>query len=75
MGKRILGILAAVLAVWAGGMGVFAQENGALTPPSLYAQGAILLDADTGQVLYQKNAHQKLYPASITKIMTCLIAM
>ena len=75
MGKRILGILAAVLAVWAGGMGVFAQENGAQTPPSLYAQGAILLDADTGQVLYQKNAHQKLYPASITKIMTCLIAM
>lgn len=36
---------------------------------------AILIDADTGQVLYEKNADEKRPPASITKIMALLIAM
>jgi serine-type D-Ala-D-Ala carboxypeptidase (penicillin-binding protein 5/6) len=36
---------------------------------------AILMEADTGQVLYEKNADQRMPPASITKIMTLLIAM
>lgn len=36
---------------------------------------AILLEEDTGQVLFAKNADRKLPPASITKIMTLLIAM
>lgn len=36
---------------------------------------AILIDADTGQVLFAKNAEKRLPPASITKIMTLLIAM
>ncbi|MFW6264617.1 MAG: D-alanyl-D-alanine carboxypeptidase family protein [Bacillota bacterium] len=36
---------------------------------------AILIDADTGQVLYEKNADEQLPPASMTKIMTMLIAM
>ncbi len=35
----------------------------------------ILIDAETGQVLYEKNADQELPPASITKIMTLLVAM
>lgn len=39
------------------------------------AQSAILVDAETGQVLYAKNEHQPLPPASITKIMTMLLAM
>jgi len=38
-------------------------------------EAAILIDAGTGQVLYEKNADEKLPPASITKIMTLLIAM
>lgn len=42
--------------------------------PVISAQSAILIDADTGAVLYSKNAHEKLYPASTTKILTCLIA-
>lgn len=42
---------------------------------SLASQAAVLLDADTGAVLYQKNMHQALYPASITKIMTALLAV
>ena len=37
---------------------------------TLASQAAVLMDADTGTVLYQKNMHQVLYPASITKLMT-----
>lgn len=36
------------------------------------AKSAILVDADTGAVLYQKNAYDPAYPASITKIATAL---
>ncbi|NMO96916.1 D-alanyl-D-alanine carboxypeptidase family protein [Paenibacillus lemnae] len=39
------------------------------------ARSAILLDADTGTVIYEKNSHDKLPPASITKIMTMLLTM
>lgn len=42
--------------------------------PSVGAQGAIVLEADTDVILYSKNIHEKLYPASTTKLMTCLIA-
>ena len=43
--------------------------------PDCSAQNAILIDGNTGQVLYEKNADQKCYPASITKIMTALITL
>ena len=43
--------------------------------PRIGAEAAILMDADTGVILYAKNIHEKLYPASTTKIMTCLLAM
>ncbi len=42
--------------------------------PAIGAQSAILLEANTGVVLYAKNIDEKLYPASTTKLMTCLIA-
>ena len=41
----------------------------------LYAGAAVLIDADTGQVLYGKNEHSRMEPASLTKIMTCLLAL
>ena len=44
-------------------------------PLALASQAAVLLDADTGTVLYEKNMHQALYPASITKLMTALLAV
>ncbi len=53
---------------------VIAQEDGP-APPSLYSQAAVLMDADTGQVLWGKNMRQKMYPASLTKVVTCLLAM
>lgn len=43
--------------------------------PSITAKAAILIDAKTGQVLYEKNANDQLYPASTTKILTGLLAI
>ncbi len=42
--------------------------------PAIGAEGAILMDADSGAILYGKNIHEKLYPASTTKLMTALLA-
>ncbi len=46
-----------------------------LTPEDLHAESAILIDAATGTVLFEKNADRAMYPASTTKIMTCLLAL
>ena len=43
--------------------------------PSIGAQAAILMDANTGSILYAKNIHEKLFPASITKLLTTYIAV
>lgn len=43
--------------------------------PEVTAPSAILIDAETGKVLYEKNADEKRYPASTTKIMTGLLAV
>ena len=39
----------------------------------LDAKAGLLIEADTGEILYEKNAHQENYPASLTKIMTALL--
>ncbi len=44
------------------------------TAPAVVAESAVLMDVDTGVILYEKNAHRKQFPASITKILTCLLA-
>lgn len=43
--------------------------------PAVGAQGAILMEAETGTILYEKNIYEHLYPASTTKILTCLIGV
>lgn len=45
------------------------------TSLDLRSEAAILIDAKTGQVLYEKNAKIKMYPASITKIITGIMAI
>jgi len=39
------------------------------------AKAALLADPDTGEVLYARNIHDKLYPASLTKVMTALLVI
>ena len=43
--------------------------------PIIEAKGAVLIDAENGNVIYEKDANKKLYPASTTKIMTALVAL
>ena len=38
--------------------------------PVVSAKSAILMEAETGTVLYAKNIHERLYPASTTKLLT-----
>lgn len=42
--------------------------------PAVVAEGAILMDIDTGVIFYEKNIHERYYPASVTKLLTCLVA-
>lgn len=41
--------------------------------PQIEAQAAVLMDLNTEAILYSKNADTQLYPASITKLLTCLL--
>ena len=43
--------------------------------PLIQAEAAVVIDGETGQVLYNKNMHRRMYPASVTKIMTALLAL
>lgn len=54
-----------------------ADDKNFPAPPfdSLQAKGAVLLDMQSGAVLYGQNPDEKLYPASITKIMTAILAL
>lgn len=47
----------------------------ALEDPAVQAASALLIDAEYDKVLYELNPHQKQYPASITKIMTAMLAL
>ncbi len=49
-------------------------EQNTETDLELSSDAAILMDATTGEILYEKNSNKKEYPASITKIMTALLA-
>jgi D-alanyl-D-alanine carboxypeptidase (penicillin-binding protein 5/6) len=76
--KKIAAIIIALMVI---APPVFAADT--TTPPSgstlpaveVKAKSAILVEAATGTVLYENNAHEKLYPASITKIMTELLVL
>lgn len=43
--------------------------------PSILSKAAVLIDSDSGTVLAEKDANKKMYPASLTKIMTAILAI
>lgn len=55
------------------GLSVWARAEG--TEPEISATSAILVEASTGRVIWEKNADERRSPASMTKIMTCLLAL
>src|SRR5690625_2867634 len=52
---------------------VFGQPQ--TSPPTLISDAAIIIDAKTGKVLFEKESHTKMYPASLTKIATAIYAI
>ncbi|WP_194241261.1 D-alanyl-D-alanine carboxypeptidase family protein [Bacillus fonticola] len=82
MGKRIVTVLLLATFFFAMALpqqGVWAKEstNEEGKQPNLAqnAKSALLIERDSGQVLFQKNQHDRLPPASMTKIMTMLLIM
>lgn len=53
----------------------FSQDALAESEPDVSSDAAILIDAKSGSVLYAKNADEKMYPASLTKIATAIYAL
>lgn len=43
--------------------------------PNIISPSAILMDLKTGKILYEKNINKKMYPASLTKVMTAIITL
>ncbi len=69
MGKRWLGLLLAI-GIFLCSVPVARAEGLEIAAPS-----AVLMDAATGTVLFEKNSREKLAPASVTKVMTLLLVM
>ncbi|MGG0238623.1 D-alanyl-D-alanine carboxypeptidase family protein [Bacillus rhizoplanae] len=77
--KRLIGILVCFMLLLSAVPIGFAQseKKEAETKPKLaeQASSAIVIEQDTGKVLFEKNPNEKLPPASMTKIMTMLLIM
>ncbi len=53
----------------------FAEGQEFEKPTSLFSESVIMMDKETGSVLYNKNSYERMYPASITKIATAIYAI
>lgn len=67
--KKIYLILIAIIVNFIFCIKVFAIE------PNINAKSAISVELSTGKIVYEKNAHEKMYPASTTKVMTALLVL
>lgn len=78
MGKRFYTLILIVMLM--AGTGCFStssaygQSGNSQGPEAVAADSAILVDATTGKILYEKNKDKQEYPASTTKVMTALLA-
>ena len=63
------------LALLLAGLSAVPAEAARVTDPDVEAKAALLIDQKTGAVIYALNEHDELYPASLTKIMTCLLVL
>ena len=68
--KRLFAVLLAVVIIGASAVSASALGEGDISAPA-----AVLMDADTGKILYEKNAHEQRACASITKVMTLTLVM
>ena len=73
MYRRFLSILLSMSLLIFSPVRVRAQDVPAES--ELYAKSAVLMDADSGRILYEKNGHEAMANASTTKILTCIVAL
>ena len=69
--KKFIGVFLAIILIISQSTLVFADKNGANL--NLKCKSAVLMDVTSGKVLYEKDCHEKLPPASVTKVMTMLL--
>ncbi len=70
MKRIIVSVCTAVLIAGNAGLNVYAVEE-----PEISAKAAVLISADTGEIVYSLNCNQKLPMASTTKIMTTMLCL
>lgn len=69
--RKILAVALVLILVLSGHTSVYAEGD----LPEVHTQALVLVDSNTGEVLYGKNEKQQMYPASTTKIMVALLAL
>lgn len=78
--KQIIAVLLTALLLSSTALAVIPEDYSTKTPEileagHLYGTSCIVIDATTGRVLLEKNSNERRYPASTTKIMTCIVAL
>lgn len=66
-GKKIFSLFVLLL--------MFFSNLGFAIEPTVASSAAILVESSTGKILYEKNAYEKMYPASTTKVMTAILIL
>lgn len=73
MYRRIIAVILCLIFFLQSGVTIYASETPKET--ELYAKSAVLMDGDSGRILYEKNGYEAMANASTTKILTCIIAL
>lgn len=73
--KKILSVLLCLSVLFLCALPAAAAEDLPPMQVEIEAKAGLLMDADSGEVLMAQNAHERLYPASVTKIMTLLLVV
>ncbi|PFJ17567.1 D-alanyl-D-alanine carboxypeptidase [Bacillus cereus] len=83
--KKILAFIIVISLFFLTPMTLYAEANVEVNPeqvapppkegPNVFSQFAATIDAKTGDVLYDKNAHHRAFPASMTKVLTAILLM
>lgn len=73
--KRLASIMVAMSLAIMPMSKAYGNDKDKNAPMNISSKSAILMDVSSGQILYEKNAHDKLPPASVTKVMTMLLCM
>ena len=73
--KRLSMKIAAVVLILTMGLSTVTAYGASVTRPSISAKSAVVLDGESGKIMYSKNAHYRRDPVSTTKLLTALTAL